>query len=173
VGILAAVLVKVILDGRLIESLLPATLVRGTVVAPVDPYLRDIAREIAVDPARGTVRFVRGEHEVQITLGTRSVCVNDVLQTLPFAPYLREGRLMIPLAAVTRALGEHVTYDAAYQDVTILSSAPAPVATMTPYVQPSWTPSPGPTFTPVARATPQPAVDGIPQPRRTPIAVKP
>ncbi|HTV72576.1 MAG TPA: copper amine oxidase N-terminal domain-containing protein [Candidatus Acidoferrales bacterium] len=172
-GFLAAVMVKVILDGRLIESLLPAMLVHGTVVAPVDPYLRDIADEIDIDAGRHVVRFVRGEHEVQITLGTRSVCVNDVPQTLPVAPYWHDGRVMIPLAAVTRALGEYVAYDAAYQNLSIISSAPMPVATRTPYAAPSWRPSPGPTFTPPARPTPQPTVSGVPQPRRTPIPVLP
>jgi hypothetical protein len=172
VGILVAVVVSVLLDGRLIDSAQPAVLAHGVVVAPVDPYLRAIAERIEDNSAHGgAICFVRGVHHVCVTPGTRSARVDGNVQMLPIAPYRREGRLMIPLAAITRALGESVAYDASYQSVSIVSPVAPPVATMAPYAPPSWRPSPGPTFALPVPATPQPTVSGIPQPRRTPIVV--
>jgi hypothetical protein len=172
VGILGAIVVSVLLDGRLIEGAQSAVLVRGTVVAPVDPYLRNVAQRIDDQTAHGgPICFVRGSHQVCVTPGTRSARFDDGVRTLPLAPYHREGRLIIPLAAIMRALGESVAYDASYQTVSIVSPAAPSIATMTPYAPPSWRPSPGPTFALPVPTTPQPTVSGIPQPRRTPIAV--
>jgi hypothetical protein len=154
--IIAPPVVSIVIDGRLVTSSTPALLEQGTVVAPVDPYARALAERIDADPARGTIRFTRGARSI-------------TLDFLPIRPYVREEPLVIPLAAVARALGAEVSYDAKNAIVAILSPPNDPAATMQPNVAQTPLPQPGPTFTPTPEPQPSPETSAVPMPRRTPI----
>lgn len=156
--IIAPPVVSIIIDGRLVTSSTPALLVQGTVTAPVDPYARAIAERIDVDPVRRTVRFTRGDRSI-------------TLDFLPIGPYVREEPLVIPLAAVARALGAEVSYDAKNAAVSIISPPPDPIATMPRDVAQTPLPQPRPTFTPTPEPQPLPETSDVPLPRRTPIAL--
>ncbi|HEY0798693.1 MAG TPA: copper amine oxidase N-terminal domain-containing protein [Candidatus Baltobacteraceae bacterium] len=171
-ALLTAIVVSVIIDGRSIEGIQPATLVRGTVVAPLEPYFDRFADRI-VRNADGSVEVDRGAHEIVITPGSAEVRVDSVRRRLLIAPYLREGRIIVPLAAIARALGANVQFNGTQKVLSIDAPASAPIATMTPYVAPLTRVSPGPTFTPTPAPAPQSTVTGIPQPRRTPLAADP
>jgi hypothetical protein len=95
-----------------------------------------------------------------------------VLPILPIAPYVREARIVIPLAAVARALGATVTYDGKAGLLSILTPPPPLLATLPPYLPEEPLPQPRPTFTPTPEPQPHPTVSEIPEPRRTPIWVR-
>ena len=150
---IAAPIVTVLLGGRPIASITPALLTGGFVSAPLLPYGPLIADRVVVDSQHRVIVFERG---------AASVTIND--------PFLRGCAVRFPLGLVARALGEDVRYDGASRTLAIVR-VPAPLATMTPYVQ--WTPPPGPlpTFTPRAVPLPNPTISGIPRPRRTPVVM--
>ena len=169
-GVPRVIPVNVVLDGRLVLGSTGADLVGGTVAVPLDPYIRGLADRIVVDPVRGTITLARSNASLDLRLGERAARTENGVLTLPIAPYVRDGTTYIPLAAVARALGDVVSYDARARVVSIVSPAPAPVATMTPYVVQSPLANPVATFTPQPPPpTPRPTVSGIPQPRRTTI----
>ena len=145
--------VSVVLDGRLVQAAVPARLVDGAVLAPVQPFLCALADRITIDPEAGSITFEREGRSV----------------TMGLPPDGDYG--WVPLGAAARGLGDLVRYDAASRTLSILSPAPRPVATMTPFA--GFTPPPGPlpTFTPTPQPVPRPTVTGIPQPRRTPIVL--
>ncbi len=166
----AALVVSVLINGVLVASSSPAELLGGTVAAPVDPFVGTIARRVTVD-ANGNVTFERDGRRLQVALGSRTAEADRTPAALPIAPYLRDGRVIIPLAIVARALGAEVRYDGRTRTLEI-ETRTAPLATMTPFV--SWTPPPGPlaTFTPNPTPAPRSTVSGVPRPRRTPILVQ-
>ena len=155
---IAPPVVSIVIDGILIASSMPALLEQGTVFAPVDPFARALAERIEVDPSRRTIRFTRGARSI-------------TLEILPIGPYVPAYPLVIPLAAVARALGTTVNYDAKYALLAIISPPSSQPATMPPYVAQPPLPQPGPTFTPTPEPQPTLAVTPMPQPRRTPIAL--
>ena len=164
----AAFVVTVLIDGSLVATSMPATLEGATVAAPVDPFLRLIARRITVDVEHGRITFERDGRCLTVALGSRAAQTGRSSRALPIAPYLRDGRVIIPLAATARALGAVVNYNAPARRVEIQLPAPAPLTSVPP--DRTWTPPPA---TP-APATPRPSPletsgTGPPRPRRTPI----
>jgi len=164
--------VTVVVDGRLVAGARDAYLRHGVVAAPLDPYARAFAAVIAAGGG-GRFTFERNGRSFVVSLGSLDASSGVAAVTLPIAPYLRAGEVIIPLAAVARALGADVTYDRATHTLDIETRPPPPLSTPTPFA--SWSPPPGelPTFTPHESPTPRPTISGIPHPRRTPILMPP
>jgi hypothetical protein len=140
---------------------------QGVVVAPFDPFVRDIAERIDGDGSGRRFTIVRGSRSIAISIGNRRARANDVEVLLPMAPALRGTEPFAPLAVVVRALGGSVSYDAASHVLAIVI-VPGPVTVMTP-AAPQATAGPHETFAPKETEPPPPAPTGIPRPRRTPI----
>ncbi|GAC1301972.1 MAG: hypothetical protein NVSMB19_10720 [Vulcanimicrobiaceae bacterium] len=170
-AVLAASLVTVFVDGRPVEAATDARLVAGVVVAPLGPFVRDIADRIETSADGERFLIARGDRTIELRLGSNRARNGTVAEALPIAPYLRAGRTIIPLAVVARALGATVTYDARAH-VLRIATEEAPLATLTPV--PYVAPPPGsvPTFAPPSTPAPRPTVTGIPKPRRTPVLVE-
>jgi len=159
--------VTVVIDGRRVDTSRPARLEQGVVVAPLDPFVRDIAERIDGGDSGSRFTIVLGSRSIAISIGSRRARANDFEVRLPIAPALHGTEPFAPLAVLVRALGGSVAYDAASRTLAI-SIVPAPVTTMTPTAS---QPSAGPheTFAPKENEPPPPAPTGIPRPRRTPI----
>jgi hypothetical protein len=167
---IAAVVVTVLIDGALVDGSTAARLCRDVIVAPLAPYLDRIAQRISVERRGERIVFERDGRSVAITIGSPVIQSGSRALALPIAPYLRAGEALIPLAAVARALGASVDYDAASRTVTV-ATVPEPLVSLTPDA--SYRPPPEPlgTFTPNPTPAPKVEVTGAPKPRRTPIVV--
>lgn len=162
--------VTVLIDGSPVEGSIAARLRAGVVVAPLEPYLGEIAQRIETGDNGLRIVFERGERSFAVSIGSRVARAGPAVESLPIAPYLRGGDAFIPLAAVARALGACVDYDGATKTVHV-SLEPDPLGTLTPL--PGWTAGPGPfqTFAPPATPEAAPRFTGVPKPRRTPIVI--
>jgi hypothetical protein len=169
--VLVALVVTVLIDGRPIDSSVPAVLSGGTITAPLDPFVRRLAGRIEYDPSTGAIRIARDGRTAELAIGDRTLRGDSKNATLPIAPFLRDGEPQIPLAAVARALGAIVSYDARSRTIEILEPPPAELVSPAPAVVPAGPPRA--TFAPQAIATPRPVVTGLPQPRRTPVSERP
>lgn len=157
---LACTLVTVVIDGRRVDASEGARLERGVVVAPLDPFVRDVAERITDDgPGRGYT-IERGSRRISVWIAA-AAARDDVAPQTTF----------VPLAAIARALGASVEYDARSRTI-VIATTPDPLVTMTPFA--TYSPPPGPlvTFAPKETPSPAPTVTGIPHPRRTPIVVR-
>jgi len=160
---LACPLVTVVIDGRRVDASEGARLDRGVVVAPLDPFVRDVAERITDDGPAGLGRgytIVRGSRSVSVWIAGPAARDDVTSKTT-----------VVPLAAIARALGASVDYDARSRTIVIVTT-PEPLVTMTPFA--TYAPPPGPhvTFAPKETPSPVPTVTGIPHPRRTPIVVR-
>ncbi|MFY9779592.1 MAG: stalk domain-containing protein [Candidatus Baltobacteraceae bacterium] len=165
---IVAMLVSVLVDGKLIASSRSAELTEGVIRAPLDPFVRRIAERITSDGRY--ITLVRGRRTVTIVVGSRLVRAAGTCGELPFAPFSQRGEPVVPLAALARALGAEAVYDGPTRTL-VVSSAPQPLVTMTPFTVWVAPAGPLPTFPPVAAPTPRPTVSALPLPRRTPVVV--
>lgn len=166
--------VDIVVDGSLVTSAVAAQVVSGTVLAPLHPFVDRLATEIRISPDGKTIELANGTARIEVQIGSRVAHVGTGTTMLPIAPFLRDGRVILPLAPIARALGESVTYDGAGRELVVAGAAAIPLATMTPYAAPvPFVPQTIPTPDAPATPTPIPSVIGIPQPRRTPVAEVP
>jgi hypothetical protein len=166
--VLAEIAVTIVLNGHALEGSRSATLIRGVVVAPLDPYVRRFADAIATAGPGGQIAIARDDSRIVVAIGSPLAQCGPSVESLPIAPFVREGEPIIPLAATARALGASVSYDAGARAVYV-DFARRPIATMTPFA--GYSPPTDPvTFAPTATpAPPRPEITGSPRPRRTPI----
>lgn len=169
---LLAFVVTVLLDGVPIDASTDARLDDGTIVAPIEPFVRDLAERIEIRDDGEVVVIARGERSIALRIGSNRARNGTVTEALPIAPYVLAGNTIIPLAAIARALGALVAYDARSR-VLRIDTIEAPIASFSPapYVMPP--PGSVPTFAPTSTPAPRPTVTGIPRPRRTPILIEP
>ncbi|MFN2450078.1 MAG: hypothetical protein ABR508_09900 [Candidatus Baltobacteraceae bacterium] len=144
---LGAVALHVVLNGTPVRAYHAAYLLRGRVMAPLEPYITLLAASIETDGARVTVR--RGDRFSEV------------------AAY--DG--YIAIAPVLRALGAQVAYDPRTRVMAIRIAKAPPFATPTPFNRAVPQAPPLAIFTPVPQVTPRPVVSGKPVPRRTPLPV--
>jgi copper amine oxidase-like protein len=162
----------IVVDGTAIVASRPAALVAGSVIVPLDPYLRAVAQGITFDAATGFIVLTRGAAAVVVSVGVRSATLGSRSIALPIAPYLRDGEAFVPLAPLARALGAAVSFDGRTKTVTIALPAAPAVGSPAPFAAlPGAPPQVPPRHDPTA--APTPAYTGIPVPRRTPIEAAP
>jgi len=164
--------IGVVYDGALVVSSTPITVVGGTSMAPLRPYVVAIASQIAYGPG-ASVTISRGDRSITVRAGSLSAQTDAGDLTLPGAPFERSGTFYVPLVAVARALGDEVAYSERERTIAI-DDVPVPSVSV------MGTPAPGeprasPTvlFPSAPVQTPRTPSAGMPRPRRTPIAVTP
>jgi hypothetical protein len=154
---LLALALTILIDGSPIATSHPARIVAGKTMVPVMPVISRIAD--AVSLMRSHMLLIeRGRRRVSVVIVGDAFC--------PDCAY-------VPLAAVVRALGGTLSYDARAKSVA-LSFSPEVLRTPEPY---DMLALPHPSATSLAwpsppSTTPRPAIAGVPQPRRTPVEVR-
>ncbi len=150
----ASVAVTVVVAGRRVDASHGARLEHGVVIAPLDPFVRDVAERIEGDGSGRRFVLRRGDRSVMLV------------------PRICNGEPYVALAAAVRGLGGSAEYVGRAHLLSIVF-VPTPLVTMTPFAGYVPLPGPLPTFTAKPTDAPQPVVTGIPHPRRTPIVISP
>lgn len=153
---LSAPALVVLLNGTIVHSYSPAYVVRGHVVAPLDPYVTAVAASIGYS---GSALIVtRGDRFAQLPVGAN------------IAP-AQWAQTYVEIAPLMRSLGVRVAYSAQFRRLEIDTAEPI-VVTPTPFNAAVPAAAPSEVFTPAPIVTPRPQVSGKPAPRRTPLPVK-
>lgn len=146
----------VVLNGTIVHSYAPAYVVRGHVVAPLEPYVTAVAATIGYSGSELVV--TRGDRFAQLPIGA-NVAPAEWAQTY------------VEIAPLLRSLGVRVSYDSQSRRLEI-DTAKVAVATPTPFNPAVPSAAPASIFTPAPVPTPRPQVSGKPAPRRTPLPVR-
>lgn len=158
---IAFIVVTVVLGGVPIPASQPAWLsADGIVFAPLDPFVRRIARSIEIDAQDGDIAIDRWGRKIVIHVGKDAIVEPD-------------GTIYVRLARVVRGLGGSISFDAVRKVVEIEMPGPQPVSTPTPFNSLNPTVTPTTIFTPQPTVTPRPTISGVPRPRRTPVPAVP
>lgn len=73
-------------------------------------------------PVEKRVRAVRAGTDMQLTIGNPEIRVNDQTRTLEVAPYIKQGRTMVPLQFIADTLNVTVTFNPATGQICLTSN---------------------------------------------------
>ncbi len=146
----------VVLNGTIVHSYSPAYVVRGHVVAPLEPYVTAVAASIGYSGSQLIV--TRGDRFAQLPVAANT------------AP-AQWAQTYVEIAPLMRSLGVRVAYDPQLRRLEIETDGPVVVAP-TPFNPAVPAATPSTVFTPSPIPTPKPQVSGKPAPRRTPVPVQ-
>jgi len=103
--------IKVLYNARQIASDVQPELKNDVVFVPFRAVANALGAQLDVTPDWKTITFVRDERKVTITLGSKTAYVNGQKKELLAAPYVKNGRTMVPTRFVSEQLGETVEWD--------------------------------------------------------------
>ena len=85
----------------------------GLLFSPLRQIFEYQGGKLTWERGTGTVHAVSDSRDITLKIGDRTATVNDAKTVMPSAPYLAEGRTMVPLAFLSIAMDVHVQYDQA------------------------------------------------------------
>src|SRR5690606_27949634 len=94
--------------------------VNDRVFVPFRAIFEKMGADVAWDEATRTVTATRGDTTVQLVIGSTTARVNGQARTLDAAPFIQDGRTLVPLRFVSEAFGAEVEYDAATTAISIV-----------------------------------------------------
>jgi hypothetical protein len=89
----------------------------GRTFVPVRFIAEALGADVKYDAATQTVTATRGDDVVVLTIGSNVMTVNGEAQVTDVAPFIVDGRTVLPFRALAEAFGSEVTWDAATQSV--------------------------------------------------------
>jgi hypothetical protein len=87
-------------------------LVRGSTYVPLAVVSKGFGSTVAWDAGKKQVTVKSGTKTLVFTLGSKTILVNGVSQTIAAAPFSTNGRTMVPLRAISELLGLQVAWNA-------------------------------------------------------------
>ena len=91
----------------------------GRTLLPVSPIVQAFGGASSWDTATNNVVFTRGEHRVELQIGSAAITVDGVLGTMDVPARAMNNRTYVPVRAVLEGLGLTVEYEAAHQIVVV------------------------------------------------------
>ena len=148
---------------RLILGRVLAALVRnGVVLVPLRSMLEQTGATVSWDAATRTADVSKPGADVKVTIGKPVVVVNGEERPLEVPPEIYRGAIVVPVRAISEAMGAYVQWVAAKHEVVIryvAAPVPAPPTTLAP--------TPLPAAPPAASPVPAPPLP-TPNPTATP-----
>ncbi len=162
----------VLLNGAVVPSTPPARRLFGHIMVPLAPVVARIADRVTL--TGDTITLVRDARTCVFRVGSRAYACDGAIREAAVASFARSGSVFVPLAAVGRAFGGRVAYDARSNTVAVVVPPRSALATPTPFDAAAPRVAPAQIFTPQpVPATPRAMESGNPRPRRTAIPVTP
>jgi len=103
--------IKLIIDGALIVPDVPYILQDGVTLVPIRFVVDAFGADVVWEGSTGTVTVTNTLHVVKFTVGSKTYTIDGAAKTLILAPVNQNGRVMIPIRAISEAFGAEVIYD--------------------------------------------------------------
>ncbi len=116
--------IKITVDGKVVQTEVKPVNVDGRILIPARAVFEAMGAVVTWNASERSVSVVRGDTNVKIRIDGYYLKKNSDWTLMDVAPALIEGSTMIPVRAVSEALGAGVEWDAADQAV-IIDSTPA------------------------------------------------
>lgn len=107
---LAASRASVTLDGNRIDTENLAKVVNGRTMIPVRCLAEQMGAEVSYDKTLGAARIVRAGVEIIMPIGSKTCTVNGKPFQMDAAPYIENGRTMIPARYVSELFGQSIQW---------------------------------------------------------------
>jgi len=123
----------IVLDGRPLSIAVPALDENGRTLVPVREFFAELGAVVTWDQDTQTVTVSEADKEIKLTIGQTSAAVNGQAVELDSPPRIIDGRIMVPLSGVTKAIGASVTWNAETKEISIQTN-PTPQGPNLPVV---------------------------------------
>lgn len=110
-NIYAAQSIKVYIDGELMNFTQPAVIKNGSTMVPYRDIFEKLGAMVDYDYKTQMVTGTRGKEKVVLYIGSKTAYVNGIKKQLDYAPFVMNGRTMVPARFVSEALGSEVKWD--------------------------------------------------------------
>jgi hypothetical protein len=118
--------VEMMVDGvRVTSDVPPVTTASREVFVPLRTIAEALGAEMIVE-RDGSISVVRGNQSLRLVVGKQHATLNAMPFTFHHAPFRVRGRVMVSLAAISRAFHVQAKYDARTARVDVTSPAAAP-----------------------------------------------
>lgn len=114
--------ITVLVNGKQIESDTPAVNSNGSVMLPFRSVLNALGvsdESIKWNPGSKSIEIRDGNRYIFLVAGNTGAILNDSMIMLNAAPYIDNGRTLVPVRFVSEALGADVRWDPDTKTVTV------------------------------------------------------
>ncbi|HYG59068.1 MAG TPA: copper amine oxidase N-terminal domain-containing protein, partial [Symbiobacteriaceae bacterium] len=94
-------------------------LINDRTFVPFRAIFEKMGATVDYDGLTNIITAVRGSVTIKLSPGSETAYVNGAAMTLPAAPYIKNGRTLVPLRFVSEALGADVQYNDATTAISI------------------------------------------------------
>jgi len=102
---------KLYIDGVLIVPDVPYIIQDGVTLVPLKFVIDAFGARGVWDGATVTATVTNTLHVIKFTVGSRTYTIDGAAKTLAIAPVNQNGRVMVPLRAISEAFGAEINYD--------------------------------------------------------------
>ncbi|MEQ8174208.1 MAG: trypsin-like peptidase domain-containing protein [Syntrophomonadaceae bacterium] len=118
----AAAIPKVLINGYSLNLDVPPQIQNGRVMVPISPVFKSLGGEVTWVGETQTILGKRYLTRIALQVGKTSAILNGVELTLDSPPVIIDGRTLIPVSLIARALGAEVMWDAPSETVSVVVS---------------------------------------------------
>ncbi len=101
------------IDGKAVASDVAPVLEEGRTLVPVRVISETLGADVKWNEATKKVTINTAAYEVVFTIGSKSFTVNGAAKTLDVPAKIVDSRTVVPIRAISEAIGAEVSYDAA------------------------------------------------------------
>lgn len=112
------------INNTIVPTLVSPIQEAGTTLVPLRIIGENLGATLGWDGPSKTVTITRGETEIKLVIGSKTVSVNNMKQQLLAAPKLIEGTTMVPLRFISENLDSLVEWDSVSRTVYVVSKRP-------------------------------------------------
>ena len=113
--------IKVFYDGEEIEFDVAPEITDDRVMVPMRAVFEAFGAKVKWDDSTKTVTSKKKSKTIEMTVGSKEIKKNDEIYESDAAPFIKNGRTLVPLRAVSELLGLDVSWDESTKTVIITS----------------------------------------------------
>jgi hypothetical protein len=114
--------IKIVFDGEVLTLRTAPETRRGLSLAPLREIFEHTDGVLYWFPVEKKVHAVNKHVDVKLTIGSQKAQVNGETRVLEVAPYLKQGRTMVPLQFIAETLDVRITFDSRTGQILIASN---------------------------------------------------
>ena len=95
-------------------------IVAGRTFVPIRFISESFGATVEWLPETQGITITLGDHTIGLQIGNSTAVIDGSIISLPAAPYIKNGRTMVPLRVISEAFGGNVVWDPATRTITIV-----------------------------------------------------
>ena len=111
--------ITVTLNGKLLQTPVDPMIVNDSTMVPFRVIFEALEMNVNWSEALQKVYAMNGEKTIILTIGSDKMLVNTEMKTLPAAPFISNGHTLVPVRAISEAMGCDVSWDSEKRRVSL------------------------------------------------------